>query len=137
MIKDQQHGLKICTMMIVMLYLACTFGASSSSSSNLHPLIIIPGIGGNQLEAKLTNEYKPCNFFCEKWYPLVKKKDGWFRLWFDITVLFGPFTQCFADRMKLHYDIHRDDYYNTPGVHIRVPQFGSTSSLLYLNPLLK
>ncbi|CAL0319061.1 unnamed protein product [Lupinus luteus] len=137
MIKHQHHGLKIGTILIMMLSLACTFGVSSSSSNNLHPLILIPGNGGNQLEAKLTSEYKACNWFCERWYPLVKKKDGWFRLWFDSTVLLAPFTQCFADRMKLHYDTHRDDYYNTPGVHTRVPQFGSTYSLLYLNPRLK
>ncbi|XP_027354932.1 lecithin-cholesterol acyltransferase-like 1 [Abrus precatorius] len=121
---------------VVMLSLLCTCGAISTSG-NLHPLILVPGNGGNQLEARLTHEYKPSSFICESWYPLIKQKNGWFRLWFDSSVLLAPFTQCFADRMMLHYHPQLDDYFNTPGVQTRVPHFGSTRSLLYLNPRLK
>ncbi|KAM1030129.1 hypothetical protein FF1_034011 [Malus domestica] len=39
--------------MVLMLY-KCQAGAT-----NLHPLILIPGNGGNQLEARLTTDYKP------------------------------------------------------------------------------
>ncbi|MED6124147.1 Lecithin-cholesterol acyltransferase-like 1 [Stylosanthes scabra] len=127
------------TVAVVMLSLLCTCGGSGAITvtSNLHPLILIPGAGGNQLEAKLTQDYNPSSFVCNTWYPLFKKKNGWFRLWFDSTVLLSPFTKCFADRMSLHYNQELDDYFNTPGVLTRVPNFGSTSSLLYLNPRLK
>lgn len=141
----REQGLKIgdatvtvtVKVLIVMLSLLCTCGATTSTSTSLHPLILIPGNGGNQLEARLTPQYKPSSFVCNTWYPLFKKKNGWFRLWFDSSVLLAPFTQCFAERMMLHYNPQLDDYYNTPGVQTRVPHFGSTTSLLYLNPRLK
>lgn len=136
--QEQEHSVKIGVVtvtVVVMLSLVCTSGASTGG--NLHPLILIPGNGGNQLEAKLSNEYKPSSFICDSWYPLIKKKKGWFRIWFDTSVILSPFTQCFTERMMLHYHPQLDDYFNTPGVHTRVLQFGSTNSLLYLNPRLK
>ena len=107
------------------------------ASSNLHPLILVPGSGGNQLEARLTDGYKPSSLLCSRSYPPFKDKEGWFRLWFRPALLVSPFTQCFADRMMLYYDPQLDDYVNTPGVETRVPSFGSTRSLLYLDPHLK
>lgn len=104
---------------------------------NLHPLILIPGNGGNQLEARLTANYKPLSPFCNRWYPISKDEQGWFRIWFDSSVLLGPFTKCFAQRMTLHYDPVIDDFCNAPGVETRVPSFGSTDSLRYLDPKIK
>ncbi|EPS60722.1 hypothetical protein M569_14079, partial [Genlisea aurea] len=104
---------------------------------DLHPVVLIPGSGGNQLEARLTEGYKPSSLTCNRWYPLKKDPDGWFRIWFDPTVLFGPFTRCFNRRMKLHFDPEEDDYRNAPGVETRVPYFGDVQGLLYLNPNLK
>lgn len=115
-----------------MALMLCTCQATS----NIYPLILVPGSGGNQLEARLTRGYKPSSLLCQL-YPLLKQKEGWFRLWFDPSVLLAPFTQCFAERMMLHYDKTTDDYYNAPGVETRVPHFGSTHSLLYLDPYLK
>ncbi|KAJ4969266.1 hypothetical protein NE237_015967 [Protea cynaroides] len=107
------------------------------SCSKLHPIILVPGSGGNQLEARLTEAYKPSSLVCNSWFPIPKGGGGWFRLWFDPSVLIAPFTKCFADRMTLYYDLHKDDYFNCPGVQTRVPHFGSTRSLLYLDPKLK
>lgn len=135
----KHQSIKICVatlIVVVMLSLMCCTNGTSTSN-NLNPLILIPGNGGNQLEAKLTTQYKPSSLICEPWYPLFKKKNGWFRLWFDSSVLLAPFTQCFASRMTLYYDQELDDYFNAPGVLTRVPQFGSTYSLRYLNPRLK
>ncbi|KAL5558692.1 hypothetical protein UlMin_034903 [Ulmus minor] len=119
---------------VVMLY---TCQLAGSISSNLHPLILIPGNGGNQLEARLTRDYEASSLVCSRLYPVKKSKDGWFRLWFDVSVLLAPFTKCFAQRMMLYYDKDQDDYINAPGVQTRVSHFGSTQSLLYLNPSLK
>ncbi|KAH0988371.1 hypothetical protein GBA52_015548 [Prunus armeniaca] len=116
--------------MAVMVY-TCQAGG------NLYPLILIPGNGGNQLEARLTSKYKPSSLLCSRWYPFQRKKDGWFRLWFDPSVLLAPFTSCFAERMTLYYDPDFDDYQNAPGIETRAPHFGSTQSLLYLDPNLK
>ncbi|GAB4852378.1 hypothetical protein Ancab_016570 [Ancistrocladus abbreviatus] len=112
------------------------------ASSSLHPVILVPGNGGNQLEARLTSDYKPSSLLCKRWRHRDydhsnQKEDGWYRIWFDPSVLLAPFTKCFAERMMLYYDPVSDDYYNAPGVETRVPQFGSTQSLLYLDPHLK
>ncbi|KAJ6822783.1 lecithin-cholesterol acyltransferase-like 1 [Iris pallida] len=104
--------------------------------SDVHPLVIIPGSGGNQLEARLSKEYKPSSLLCS---PVGRKRRGyWFRLWFDPpSVLVPPLTHCFAERMTLYYHRDIDDYRNAPGVETRVPHFGSTEGLLYLDPNLK
>ncbi|XP_039049943.1 lecithin-cholesterol acyltransferase-like 1 isoform X2 [Hibiscus syriacus] len=125
----------LCIKLAILLF--TTMLCICTAITNLHPLILVPGSGGNQLEARLTTGYKPLGLFCNRWYPICKNKDGWFRLWLDPSVLLAPFTKCFAHRMMLYYDPNLDDYRNAPGVETRVPGFGSTDSLLYLNPNLK
>lgn len=109
---------------------------SAGGSNDLHPLVLIPGSGGNQLEARLTKDYKPSSLLCAL-SATRKGKDGWFRLWFDPTVLVPALTRCFAERMTLYYHAALDDYRNAPGVLTRVPCFGSTQGLVYLDPHLK
>lgn len=99
----------------------------------LDPLVLVPGSGGNQLEGRLTEAYKPSSLVCSS----LHHGGRWFRLWFDPTVILAPLTKCFAQRMTLYYDPVLDDYRNCPGVLTRVPHFGSTNSLLYLDPNLK
>lgn len=108
----------------------------AAAGAERHPVILIPGAGGNQLEARLTEEYRPSSLACRLWPP-VRGRGGWFRLWFDPSVLLAPLTRCFADRMMLYYDAGADDYRNAPGVETRVSDFGSTSTLRYLDPNLK
>ncbi|KAJ4844412.1 Lecithin-cholesterol acyltransferase-like 1 [Turnera subulata] len=122
-------------MVLSMAMMLHTYHATSNNLQ-LHPLILVPGNGGNQLEARVTSKYKPCSLVC-RLYPILKQQGGWFRLWFDPSVLLAPFTQCFAERMMLYYDEELDDYRNAPGVDTRVPHFGSTQSLLCLDPHLK
>lgn len=119
---------------MALLVRACHAGAGSG---DLHPLVLIPGNGGNQLEARLTEEYRPSSIFCHRWARRRGGAGGWFRLWFDPSVVVAPFTRCFAERMTLHYHRELDDYRNAPGVEIRVPHFGSTLGLLYLDPHLR
>ncbi|XP_075518852.1 lecithin-cholesterol acyltransferase-like 1 [Primulina tabacum] len=120
------------------LYLSmATVTSAFAAKDNLHPVILIPGSGGNQLEARLTAEYKPSGLFCNRFFPLKKDCDGWFRIWFDPSVLLKPFAKCYNRRMMIYYDPDADDYHNAPGVETRVSDFGSTQSLLYLDPHLK
>ncbi|XP_039137442.1 lecithin-cholesterol acyltransferase-like 1 [Dioscorea cayenensis subsp. rotundata] len=107
----------------------------NSIAVDLHPLVLVPGSGGNQLEARLTSKYKPSTLICK--LSALQTKSSWFRLWFSPSVIISPFTQCFAERMMLYYDPELDDYHNAPGVETRVPHFGSTEGLMYLDPHLK
>ncbi|KAK9072181.1 hypothetical protein SSX86_008613 [Deinandra increscens subsp. villosa] len=125
----------IATMAAVVPY---TCRSITTNNHRLHPVILVPGAGGNQLEARLTSDYKASSWLCNRWlYPLKKDEGGWFRLWFDVGVLLAPLTECFAERMTIYYDRDVDDYRNAPGVETRVTQFGSTQSLLCLDPSLK
>lgn len=130
-------GLRFQLALLLLVPLMVAMVYTCPASATLHPLILIPGSGGSQLEARLTSAYRPSSPLCGRWYPPLKDKDGWFRLWFDPSVLVAPFTACFAHRMTLHYDPAADDYCNTAGVETRVSQFGSLNSLLYLDPNLR
>ncbi|KAG7647717.1 Lecithin-cholesterol acyltransferase-like 1 [Arabidopsis thaliana] len=130
---SSHYSVVIAILVVVMMTSMC-----QAVGSNVYPLILVPGNGGNQLEVRLDREYKPSSVWCSSWlYPIHKKSGGWFRLWFDAAVLLSPFTRCFSDRMMLYYDPDLDDYQNAPGVQTRVPHFGSTKSLLYLDPRLR
>uniref|UniRef100_A0ACD5X3V6 Uncharacterized protein n=1 Tax=Avena sativa TaxID=4498 RepID=A0ACD5X3V6_AVESA len=125
--------------LVAMLSLSSCCASSSSAAGGgqlLHPVILIPGSGGNQLEARLTDDYRPSSLTCRVW-PLVRGRGGWFRMWFEPSVVVAPLTRCFAERMMLYYDADADDYRNAPGVETRVARFGSTSTLRYLDPTLK
>ncbi|XP_044980220.1 lecithin-cholesterol acyltransferase-like 1 [Hordeum vulgare subsp. vulgare] len=121
----------------IMLSLSpCCAASSAGGGGGRHPVILIPGSGGNQLEARLAGEYRPSSLTCRVWPP-VRGRGGWFRMWFEPSVVVAPLTRCFAERMMLYYDRDADDYRNAPGVHTRVSCFGSTSTLRYLDPTLK
>lgn len=125
-------------LLLIAMLITATITLMSQATGNVHPLILIPGNGGNQLEARLDRDYKPSSIWCSSWLnPVRKKSDGWFRLWFDVSVLLSPFTKCFNERMMLYYDADLDDYQNAPGVQTRVSHFGWTKSLLYLDPRLR
>ncbi|GJN23440.1 hypothetical protein PR202_gb11089 [Eleusine coracana subsp. coracana] len=73
--------------------------ARGGGQQQRHPVILIPGAGGNQLEARLTEEYRPSSLACRVW-PLVRGRGGWFRLWFDPSVLLAPFTRLLTRYMN-------------------------------------
>lgn len=108
---------------------------SAAAGADLHPVILIPGAGGNRLEARLTTDHRPTGIICR--LSALLRYRQWFPLWFDPAVLLPPLTRCFAEQIKLTYDASVDDFRNAAGVQTRVPDFGSTRSLLYLNSHLK
>jgi lysophospholipase-3 len=93
----------------------------------LPPVVIVPGDGSNQLEAKL-NKPSTLHFYCSK-------TADWFRLWLDTTHLLAG-TECWADNIKLVYDEERDTLSNNAGVETRVPDFGGTSAFEELDPAI-
>ncbi|KAH7665033.1 lysophospholipase III protein [Dioscorea alata] len=118
--------------LLLMLALLCLY--RNSIAVDLHPLVLVPGRGGNQLEARLTPKYKSSTLICK--LSALFTKGSWFRLWFSPSIIASPFTRCFAERMMLYYDPIIDDYHNAPGVETRALNFGSTEGLMYLDPHL-
>lgn len=105
--------------------------AYGTGRARLAPVVIVPGTGGNHLEAKLTSDYEAPRPWCTNF------KDDYFRLWLDVKTLLPPFISCFVDQLSLDYNAEADAYSNIKGVETRVPHFGSTLSMEYLDPSLK
>jgi lysophospholipase-3 len=88
----------------------------------LHPLVLVPGLTCSELEAWLTDAYRPSVPRCG-----AMKGKGWFGLWANCSDLPAHhYVQCFIEQMSLVYDPATNDYRNLPGVETRVRGFGSS-----------
>ena len=81
------------------------------------PVVIVPGILGSKLMARLN---KP------KSLRLCEKQSDWFTLWLDAKLLFPDAVNCWIDNMRLVYNSSSSTVANSPGVEIKVSHFGST-----------
>ncbi|KAL7674867.1 hypothetical protein ACOME3_001141 [Neoechinorhynchus agilis] len=92
--------------------------------SSLHPVILIPGYAGSQIDARLkNNSANGCT--CPS---------HWFTLWLDVRNVKWPMIDSFVDRMRLVFDRETGKTRNVDGLQIRVPGFGDTSTVEYLSP---
>ena len=112
--------------LVMAALLALLLGSHSGEAQNLHPVVLVPGYGSNQLDARLTAAYEPSAPSCG-----AGAGQGWFQLWPNHTGMHDASqVPCFADQMSLVYDAGADDYRNADGVATRVPSFGSTHGLV-------
>ncbi|KAJ9587279.1 hypothetical protein L9F63_019210, partial [Diploptera punctata] len=93
----------------------------------LTPIILVPGDGGSQVEAKL-NKQDAVHYLCEK------KTTDFFNIWLNMELLVPVIIDCWIDNMKLVYDNVTRTTSNTPGVKTRIPGFGNTTSVEWLDP---
>ena len=108
--------------------LLCAAGASAISPAS-SPVLIVPGTGGNRLEAKLNKPSAP-HFYCSK-------NADWFDLWLDVKQLLPGAIDCWCDNIRLVYDTASDSFSNSPGVDVRVPCYGEVCGVEYLDESLK
>lgn len=94
---------------------------------NLYPVVFVPGDGGAQLEAKL-NKTNVVHYICEK------TTSDYFNIWLNMELLVPLVIDCWVDNIKLVYDNVTRKTYNAPGVDIRVPGFGSSETVEWLDP---
>lgn len=119
-----------------------------SVAGALSPVIIIPGDGGNQMEARLNKEAVAEDTLIDS-PPFVTSlvfatnamrnygdcpvHRDWYRLWLDVWEL-ARSLKCWADNIQLHYDPKTGQNRNAPGVETRVSGWGETSTVEYLDP---
>lgn len=92
----------------------------------LNPVVLVPGDGGSQFQAKL-DKPKTVARYCDK------KTDYYFDLWLNFELLVPYIIDCFVDNMRLVYDNVTRTTQNSPGVDIRIPGFGGTETVEWLD----
>jgi len=104
-------------------------GIGINTVQGLSPVVFIPGDGGNRLEAKLDRSG------CPNLKPSCSAKSDWFRLWLDVWQLTtNSRLQCWADNIRIFRDPQSGKNQNACGVETRVPGWGDTSSVEYIDP---
>nr|CDJ86003.1 Lecithin:cholesterol acyltransferase domain containing protein [Haemonchus contortus] len=93
----------------------------------LHPVILIPGDGGSQLEANLTGKPTVVHYICSK------QTTDYFDLWLNLELFTPLVIDCWVDNMMLVFNSTSGMSSNMPGVDIRVPGFGGTSTVEWLD----
>ncbi|CAN6287707.1 unnamed protein product [Urochloa humidicola] len=110
------------------------------AAGGLHPVVLMPGFGCSQLDARLTSDFEPASTAPSCGGGVLKgKKKGWFRLWNNHTALQEDpaLVACYAELLRLVYDPAAGDYRNVPGVETRVVAFGTTRGFGYGEPAMK
>ncbi|XP_015178440.1 PREDICTED: group XV phospholipase A2-like [Polistes dominula] len=91
------------------------------------PVVLIPGDGGSQVEAKLNKTFA-VHYLCEK----VSK--DYFNIWLNLELLVPVIIDCWIDNMRLIYDNETRTTRSPDGVDIRIPGWGDPFVVEYLDP---
>eukprot|EP01126_Amoeba_proteus_P001808 TRINITY_DN10553_c0_g2_i1.p1 TRINITY_DN10553_c0_g2~~TRINITY_DN10553_c0_g2_i1.p1 ORF type:complete len:431 (-),score=68.16 TRINITY_DN10553_c0_g2_i1:164-1456(-) len=93
------------------------------SLPTLTPVVIIPSLVGNALNAKLVNSNPPHWYCSSNW--------DWFRIYLDVKELL--FLDCWIHNMKLYYNSSTHSYFSDTGIFFQIPGFGNLTGVDYLD----
>lgn len=103
--------------------LSCMVLCAVAVNGKLHPVVFIPGDGGNQLEAKL-NKSDVVHYICQK------TTTDYFNIWLNMELLVPLVIDCWIDNIKLTYDNVTRTTRNPPGVSFLHTEFLDQSSVV-------
>lgn len=113
-----RHNLKIYFVLFLLILEKC---------SATYPVVFVPGDGGSQVEAKL-NKTTAIHYICEK-----TTKD-YFNIWLNMELLVPLVIDCWIDNIKLIYDNQTRTTRNADGVITRIPGWGNSEPVEWLDP---
>ncbi|KAK1163440.1 phosphatidylcholine-sterol acyltransferase-like [Acipenser oxyrinchus oxyrinchus] len=90
------------------------------------PLILVPGNLGNQLEARI-DKIDLVHWLC------YSKTEDFFTIWIDLNMFMPIGIDCWIDNIRIAYNRTTRKTSNAPGVEIRVPGFGKTYTVEFLD----
>lgn len=99
----------------------------SRFEKRLSPVIFVPGDGGSQMDA-IINKKDSIHFFCQK------TSDTYFNLWLNKELLVPFVIDCWIDNIRLLYNITTRKTENAPGVEVRIPGFGTSETVEWIDP---
>ena len=96
---------------------------SFTSAAIPHPVLLIPGLGGSQMQARIHRQ-ESSHWYCQQ-------SSDWYRIWMSMTSLMPYAVSCFADNFRLVYNRQTGLTENVPGVETRVENFGNVTTMEY------
>jgi len=91
---------------------------------DLKPIVLVPGILGSRLYAKL-NKTTSKNSYCYL-------KSDWFLLWLNLPEILPRIVNCWVDNIRL-FHTGKNQYENNEGVKVEAKKFGSTEYVEYID----
>lgn len=113
--------------MTVIKVLAILLISSFSLAECLHPIILLPGLGGSRIEARFNKTYAP-NILCQR-------KSNWYTIWISPFEVLPGYVECFRDNFRRVLNESTGMTRNNDGVETRVPYFGETAGVEYVSEL--
>lgn len=99
----------------------------AANTTNLPPIVCVPGVGGSQLMANVQKESRT------HWY--CQKSTSWYMIWLQLYQLVpGPILECWTDNIELVYNETSGTFHNASGVRIEPNYPGTTQGFEYVDP---
>ncbi|EYC31726.1 hypothetical protein Y032_0003g1202 [Ancylostoma ceylanicum] len=114
-------------MFVLLVFLRQLWFAGADVGGFSHPVILIPGIGGSQMEANLTGKPHVVNPFC------LRHTTKYFDIWLNLEELLPIAIDCFVHNMMLQTNPENGMVSNMPGVDIRVSGFGTSAGVEFVD----